>query len=61
MVLVYGRAGRLTAKNTGFWPGQTPKLTLPAALRPYRALLKRLLKLKDAGAIPIGCSGSNVC
>jgi hypothetical protein len=25
MVLLYGRAGRLTAKNGGFRPGQSPK------------------------------------
>jgi hypothetical protein len=32
MVLLYGRAGRFTAKNGGFWPGQ-----LVGAAHPSRA------------------------
>ena len=28
MGLLYGRAGRLTDKNGGSWPGQSPKLVL---------------------------------
>ena len=28
MALLYGRAGRLTAENGGFWPGQERKAAL---------------------------------
>ena len=32
MAIMYGRAGRLTAKNGVFWPGQYASLYLPLAL-----------------------------
>jgi hypothetical protein len=38
MVLLYGRAGRLTAQNGGFWPGQVFLLELP----PHEGTAKQL-------------------
>jgi hypothetical protein len=41
MVVLYGRAGRLTTKNGGFWPGQwaelTPELQMAARTLGYDA------------------------
>ena len=57
MGLLYGRAGRLTAKNGGFRPGQSHKLTDALQLLQQRARpIDLALPALDVGSAPGGWS-----